>query len=67
MEILKIYTRRSHYSVEDAAAATLTVGRLREILDEYEDDTPVITTSSNDFCKYGTINPQNIELDYTEE
>lgn len=67
MEILKIYTRRSHYSAEDAAAATtLTVGRLREILEDLDDDIPVVTCASQDFAKYGFLNANCIECVDTE-
>ena len=67
MEVLKIYVYRSHYSATEAAGSSLTVGELKEILNDYDDNTPIVTCNTSDFCKYGRLSRQSIEADYGED
>lgn len=65
MEILKIYTRRSHYSAEEAAENSLTVGELKQLLEmeDLDDNTRIVTCSTNDFCKYGFLSRNSFDID----
>jgi len=61
MDILLLNTCRSHYSQEEAASSTLTAGQLKRMLEEYDDETPVVTCATMDCCKYGTLNYFSLE------
>ena len=52
--IVKIETRRTAYSAEDAAERTLTVKDLKEMLDGYDDDSPVVFSNDNGYT-YGEV------------
>lgn len=52
--IVKIETRRTAYSAEDAAERTLTVKDLKEMLDGFDDDSPVVFSNDNGYT-YGEV------------
>lgn len=54
MTIATIDTTRTHYSATSAAERTLTVGELRELLDQFDDDTPVVFRNDNGYT-YGSL------------
>lgn len=54
MEFVQIEATRQGYSPSDIAGKTLTVAELRELLDQYPDDMPVILSHDNGYT-YGGI------------
>ena len=54
MEFVQIKVARQTYSPSDIAGKTLTVAELREILDNYADDMPVIFSHDGGYI-YGGI------------
>lgn len=54
MEFVQIDAKRQGYSPSDIAGKTLTVAELRELLDQYPDDMPVILSHDNGYT-YGGI------------
>lgn len=66
MEYLEIGARRDAYSVDDIIKRTLTVGELIEILEEYEDDTPVVLSHDGGYT-YGALHEGRITLEETDE
>ena len=55
-----IVAKREAYSVEDVIDKTLTVGELKQILSEYDDDTPIVTTTDSE-SMYGSITEYSID------
>lgn len=66
MEYLEIGARRDAYSVDDVIERTLTVGELVDILEEYEDDTPVILSHDGGYT-YGALHEGRITLEKTDD
>lgn len=66
MEYLEIGARRDAYSVDDVIERTLTVGELIEILEEYEEDTPVILSHDGGYT-YGALHEGRITLESAED
>ena len=65
MEYLKIETSRTAYSPSDIKG-TMTVGELRELLEDYPEDYPVIMSFDNGYT-YGGVGYSNfIEDSYGE-
>lgn len=64
-EFLKIEVARSGYTPTQCEK-TLTVRELIEILEGYEDDTPVYLSNDNGYT-YGHISEEDIAIDYCEE
>lgn len=54
-----IVAKREAYSVEDVIDKTMTVGELKQILSEYDDDTPIVTTTDSENM-YGAITEYSI-------
>lgn len=65
MEYLRIEANRTCYGAQDVRR-TMTVGELIALLEEFDEDTPVILSHDNGYT-YGGITEADIELDYTEE
>lgn len=59
MEFVQIEVARQGYSPSDVARKTLTVAELRETLDNYPDDMPVIFSHDNGYT-YGGIGYSDI-------
>lgn len=66
MEYLRIETSRDAYSPNDIIRKTLTVGELMEVLEEYDEGTPVLLSFDNGYT-YGWLGDCSLELDYTKE
>lgn len=65
MEYLRIEANRTCYGAQDVRS-TMTVGELIALLEEFDEDTPVILSHDNGYT-YGGITESDITLDYTEE
>ena len=63
MEFVQIEAMRQTYSPSDIAGKTLTVAELRELLDQYPDDMPVILSHDNGYT-YGGIGYNNVTDGY---
>lgn len=61
MEYLEIDARRDAYRVDDVIRRTLTVGELVDILEGYEDDTPIILSHDGGYT-YGALREGSITL-----
>lgn len=66
MIIATLETTRTHYSATSAAERTLTVGELRELLDQFDDDTPVVFRNDNGYT-YGSLDWDAVSEIDTEE
>lgn len=66
MTIATLDTTRTHYSATSAAERTLTVGELRELLDQFDDDTPVVFRNDNGYT-YGSLGWDAVSEIDTEE
>lgn len=64
-EVLKIEARREGYSF-DQVGRTMTVGELIEVLQNYDEDTPIYLSHDNGYT-YGGITQGRIDTDYMEE
>lgn len=62
MNYVEINARRDAYSVKDIIGSTLTVGELIEILDEYEEDTPVVLSHDRGYT-YGALHANYFNLE----
>lgn len=59
MKAIIIEVERSAYGPQDVERP-ITVGKLREILEEYDEDTPIYLSHDCGYT-YGTIEARNIE------
>jgi hypothetical protein len=66
-EVIVIEARRTDYSVEQVLENrdTLTVGGLREILEMYDDETPIMLSHDGGYT-FGPISGNDIDTRYTE-
>lgn len=66
-EVIVIEARRTDYSVEQVLENrdTLTVGSLREILEMYDDETPIMLSHDGGYT-FGPISGNDIDTRYTE-
>lgn len=64
MDVLFINGKRNGYSVEQCGE-TLTVGKLIEVLQEYDEDTPVYLNNDSGYT-YGSISANDIYEDETD-
>lgn len=62
---LFINTKREGYSPEQCGG-TITVGELRALLEDYDDDTKIYLKNDNGYT-YGSIKNWDIEEGYDEE
>ena len=73
MRVLFIDGRRTGYSVGQILkyTNTMTVGQLKEMLEDYDDDTPVILRNDNGYTygeiEYDSFREKNVEDDDEEE
>lgn len=65
MQVLFIEGRRDGYTVKQCGK-TITVGKLRELLEEYDDSTPIYLDNDNGYT-FGMIDEWTIRLDEAEE
>jgi len=64
-EYLVIATRRNGYG-PDQVGRTLTVGELKELLEDYDDDTLVVTSHDNEYT-FGSIESDDLESKFFED
>ena len=64
-QIIIIEAEREGYSV-DQIHRTMTAGELKEVLDQWDDSTPVYLSHDNGYT-YGGIRYDNIDSRYVEE
>ena len=64
MEYIKIEATRKGYS-PDQCGKTMTVGELIDILNEYDEDTPIYLSHDEGYT-YGNIRPCHVDLDYCD-
>lgn len=71
--VLTIDGRRTGYSAEQILehTNTMTVGQLKEQLEEYDDDMPVMLKNDNGYTygeiEYSSFQTERVELDEEEE
>ncbi len=65
MEYVEIGARRDAYSVEDIINRTLTVGELIEILEDFDESTPVVLSHDGGYT-YGAIHASRITAEETD-
>lgn len=63
MEFLRIETNRDEYGVKECADRTMTVGELKDLLEDYDEDTPIVLSFDNGYT-YGRLNQCRIDIDY---
>lgn len=68
--VITIEGRRDAYSADDLIGRTMNVGELISILEQYDEDTPVMLDNDNGYT-YGaihsyTIDEKNIEVEDDE-
>ena len=61
---LILHAKRESYGKDDVR--TMTVGELKALLEDYDDDTPIILSHDNGYT-YGGIRQGLFEEDYEEE
>lgn len=61
-DVLILYTQRDTYGKNESAERTMTAGQLREFLDNYNDDTPVLLAFDGGYT-YGYIKESRFEED----
>lgn len=61
MDRLIIQTRRENYGKEDVK--TMTVGELKEFLDQFDEDMPVVLSFDNGYT-FGGVREQMFEEDF---
>lgn len=66
MEYIEIEAFRDAYSPAEVAERTLTVGELRELLEEYDDHLPVLLSHDHGYT-YGAITESRIEEEYYDD
>lgn len=69
--VVMIEGRRDCYSAEDIVDSTITVGNLIALLEEYDEDTPIMLNNDNGYT-YGeihgyTIDEQEVEIEDDDE
>ena len=69
--VVMIEGRRDCYGAEDIVNSTITVGNLIALLEEYDEDTPVMLNNDNGYT-YGeihgyTIDEQEVEIEDDED
>lgn len=65
-ECVIIETNRAGYSKKDVVDRTLTVGELIEVLEDYDEDSPVILSFDHGYT-YGPIREGYFDTDYLED
>jgi hypothetical protein len=67
MKYVSIIGKRSGYGVDQVVSDTCTVGQLIEILEQYDENLPVVLNNDNGYT-YGEINDYTVSLkEYREE
>lgn len=66
MEFLRIEAKRDEYSPKEVIGRTMTAGELKDLLEDYEEDTPIVLSFDNGYT-YGRLGHFNIDIDYTRE
>ena len=64
-QVIIIEAEREGYSV-DQICRTMTVGELKEVLDQWDDNTPIYLSHDNGYT-YGGIKYDSIDSRYVEE
>ncbi|SDO87136.1 hypothetical protein [Selenomonas ruminantium] len=63
MEYLRIEAQRQAYGPDDLKRKTMTVGELKRLLEDFDEDLPVILSHDNGYT-YGSISDDGISEDY---
>lgn len=66
MEFLRIETNRDEYSPKECIGRTMTAGELKDLLEDYDEDTPIVLSFDNGYT-YGKLTWCNIDIDYARE
>lgn len=66
MIAVKIETSRTGYTVSQVANKTLTVGELIELLQDYDEDAPIVFSNDNGYT-YGELTARCLSEEETEE
>lgn len=66
MEVVVIEAQRAGYSVDQVAGRALTVGELIELLQQFDEDSPVCVSNDNGYI-YGPVRRSDIRSEWTEE
>lgn len=66
MEFMRIETNRDEYSARECFDRTMTVGDLKDMLEDYDEETPIVLSFDNGYT-YGRLTTARIDIDYTSE
>lgn len=66
MEFMRIETSRDKYSARDCFDRTMTVGDLKYMLEDYDEETPIVLSFDGGYT-YGRLTMDSIDIDYIEE
>lgn len=64
-EVIIIEAQREGYSI-DQLYRTMTVGELKQVLSDYDEDTPIYFSHDNGYT-YGSLKEENIDIRYDDE